>query len=154
AAAFFPQPLHELQGLSISIDHFIPQQRIRDIEEQLSSAPANPQRIVIVERFLLSVLNETSPDLLVQAAVQKIKQAHGDIRIKDLAKDLYTSRDPFEKRFRQATGTSPKQFAGIVRLRRLIGHYASYSSLTDAAHRAGYFDQAHFNKHFKSFTGQ
>jgi AraC-like DNA-binding protein len=154
ATAFFPQPLHELQGITVSLDHLIPQQRIRDIEEQLYSAQTNPARIAIVEQFLLSLLKERTADLLVHTAVQKIKQAHGDIRIKDLVKDLYSSRDPFEKRFRQATGTSPKQFAGIIRLRRVIDNYSMYGSLTDAAYSAGYFDQAHFNKHFKLFTGQ
>ena len=154
AAAFFRQPLHELQGLSVSLDHLIPPQRIWDIEEQLYSAPTHPQRIAIVQGFLLSILHESSPDLLIRSAVQKIAQAHGNIRIMDLAKGLYTSRDPFEKRFRQATGTSPKQFAGIVRLRHLISNYPNNKNLTDAAHMAGYFDQAHFNKHFRSFTGQ
>ena len=154
AAAFFRNPLHELQDASISLHNFIKQQKIRDIEEQLAEASTNLQRVALIEQFLLSELKNSSPDLLVRDALQTIRLAKGQIRVKDLITPLYISRDPFEKRFRQATGTSPKQFAGIVRLRNLIDNYTGNTSLTDAAHTAGYFDQAHFIKDFKSFTGQ
>ena len=153
AAAFFRSPLHELQDASVSLYNLIRQQKIRDIEEQLPAAPTNLQRVALVEQFLLSELKNSSPDFLVSDALKKIRLAEGQIRIKDLIKPLYISRDPFEKRFRQATGTSPKQFAGIVRLRNLIDNYSGNTSLTDIAHTAGYFDQAHFIKDFKSFTG-
>jgi AraC-like DNA-binding protein len=51
-------------------------------------------------------------------------------------------------------GTSPKQFAAIVRLRNLIDQYSGVDTLTDVAHKAGYFDQSHFIKDFQSFTGK
>jgi AraC-like DNA-binding protein len=154
AAAFFRQPLHELQGISLPLDQLLPAQKTRDIEEQLSEATANTQRVDIVERFLQSVIQSKPMDALVSNAVQKIQSAHGDIRIGELVKDLYISRDPFEKRFRQVTGATPKQFAGIVRLKRIIDNHTRHKNLTDAAHAAGYFDQAHFIKHFRAFTGQ
>ena len=112
------------------------------------------QRIAIVERFLLAELKKPAHDGLVLHTIQKIHTANGDIRIKDMLTDLHISRDPFEKRFRRITGTSPKQFAVIVRLRHLIDHYAKAASLTDVAYASGYFDQAHFIKDFRSFTGQ
>ncbi|SFD47583.1 transcriptional regulator, AraC family [Chitinophaga sp. CF118] len=154
AAAFLKQPLHELFQGSLSLDDLIPRFRLNEVEERLGEAGNTQQRIAIVERFLLSILKVQQSDLLITNAIQEIKQANGDLRIKSLISKLYISQDAFEKRFRKTVGTSPKQFAGIVRWRNVIAKYPQSTSLTAAAHAAGYFDQAHFIKDFKSFTGQ
>jgi AraC-like DNA-binding protein len=86
--------------------------------------------------------------------VQQIVHANGMIQIGGLSKQLYISQDAFEKRFRQAVGTTAKQFSSIVRLRHVIDNFSSARSLTDLAYSAGYFDQAHFTKDFSVFTGR
>lgn len=154
AAAFFKAPLHELSNTTLSLDELIPRTTIQLVEEQLQEARNDRQRIAIVETFLLSELKQLPEDGIVQKAIQLILQAKGDIRIKNLVAALPVSRDPFEKRFRRITGTSPKQFSQIVRFRSLIEMYSGDNSLTDMAYTAGYFDQAHFIKDFKAFTGQ
>jgi methylphosphotriester-DNA--protein-cysteine methyltransferase len=154
ARAFSDEPLHELSGLHVSLDNLVQRRKLVEIEEQLAAAKNNSQRFSIVERFMLSELKRPRSDQLILDAVQKIKFANGDLRIKDLLTNLSISQDPFEKRFRQAIGTSPKQFAKVVRLRNLIGNYSQTKNLTDAAFTAGYYDQPHFIRDFKSFTGQ
>jgi AraC-like DNA-binding protein len=154
AAAFFNEPLHELGSISVSLDYLIERSKVNAIEEELAVADNNNQRILIVERFLLSELKKTQRDLLVCEAIQQIMRSKGDIKIKDLLSGLPISRDPFEKRFRKITGTSPKHFSVIVRLKNLIDTYSGAVSLTDAAYSAGYYDQAHFIKDFRAFTGQ
>jgi AraC-like DNA-binding protein len=154
AAAFFKEPLHELGSISVSLDYLIERSKVNAIEEELAAADNNNQRILIVERFLLSELKKTQTDLLVCEAIQQIRQSKGDIKIKDLLLGLPISRDPFEKRFRKVTGTSPKHFSVIVRLKNLIDNSSGAVSLTDAAYSAGYYDQAHFIKDFRAFTGQ
>jgi AraC-like DNA-binding protein len=151
AAAFFPLPLHELFGSSIPLDNFID---THQIEDQLMSAANNEERINIIQRFMLSMLRTPQSDALVLSAIQQIKNANGDLRIKDLLSNLYISQDAFEKRFRKITGASPKQFAGTIRLKNIIAQYSETTNLTEIAYSAGYFDQAHFIKTFKSFTGQ
>lgn len=154
AAAFFKEPMHELFETSQPLDNLIPRSKLNDIEEALAEAANNPERIAIVEKFLHSSLITQQPDLLILHAIETIKQANGSLRIKDLIAVLPISQDPFEKRFRRITGASPKQFAGITKLRGLIHNYSPAQSLTDLAHSSGYFDQAHFIKDFRSFTGQ
>jgi AraC-like DNA-binding protein len=154
AAAFFKEPLHELFGISLSLDALISPGKLNEIEEQLTDAKDSLQRIAVIEHFLISRLNETRPDLLIHHAIQKIQFAHGSIRIKELVSTLPLSHDPFEKRFRRLTGTSPKQFSSIVRLRNVINNYDPAINMTETALTAGYFDQAHFIKDFTSFTGQ
>ena len=80
--------------------------------------------------------------------------AKGIIKIKDLADTLYISQDAFEKRFRRVVGTSPKQFSSILRMRSITNIRQQKHTLTKIAFDAGYFDQPHFNKDFRLFTGQ
>jgi AraC-like DNA-binding protein len=87
-------------------------------------------------------------------ALQKIQAANSIVRIKELAGFLCISYDAFEKRFRKTVGTSPKQFSSIVRMKTIISKRPQSHTLFDLAIDAGYFDQAHFNKDFKLFTGQ
>jgi methylphosphotriester-DNA--protein-cysteine methyltransferase len=70
------------------------------------------------------------------------------------ARHLGLSHDPLEKRFRRAVGASPKQYASIIRLRRVVQALQSGVSFTRASIDAGYFDQAHFNRHFRAVTGE
>ena len=154
AASFFKEPMHELGSISVSLDYLIQRGKVCAIEEELATADNNNQRILIVERFLLSELKKTHSDSLVSEAIQKIKLSKGDIKIKELLTGLPISRDPFEKRFRKITGTSPKHFAAIIRLKNLIETYTDAISFTEAAYSAGYYDQAHFIKDFRAFTGQ
>lgn len=154
AAAFFKEPMHELGSLSTSLNDLIHHSKVSAIEEELAAANNDHRRILILERFLLGELKKAEPDHLVREAIEQIKLMKGDIKIKDLLTRLPISRDPFEKRFRKITGTSPKHFAAIIRLKNLIENYKDNSTLTQAAYSAGYFDQAHFIKDFRAFTGQ
>jgi AraC-like DNA-binding protein len=153
AAAIFKEPLHELFSKSLSLNEIIPASQLELVEEQLAKANDNKQRVAIVERFLLSRLDDRRADHMIAAAIQKIKLASGNIKVRDLANDMAISLDPFEKRFRRVTGISPKQFADTVRFRNLINQFSSTGSLTELALEAGYFDQAHFIKDFRTFTG-
>lgn len=154
ATAFFKTPLHELFDTHESLDQLVQRHKIREVEERLYEAKNNLQRIAIVEQFLIAALSSRQPDLLIRNAVQQIKTAAGHVKIKSLAADLYISQDAFEKRFRRSVGTTPKQFSAIVRLRHLLDHFPEADSLTEAAYDAGYYDQAHFIKDFRAFTGQ
>jgi AraC-like DNA-binding protein len=154
APAFFDEPLHELFGTTLALEQLIHRHMLDNIEEQLAEAGSNRQRISIVERFLLSMLKKPQPDELILLTIQRIRRVNGNIRITDLVTGLPISMDPFEKRFRRIMGTSPKQFARIVRLRNFVDKYPQSKNLTEAALMAGYYDQAHLIKDFKTFARQ
>ncbi len=153
AVSFFRQPIHELFRESISLDHFMLRSELLILEEQLQSSKTDSERIHLVEQFLISKLNSTLPDLLVTSAISLIYKSKGNIRIRDLLTELHISQSAFEKRFRQVVGASPKKFASIVRFKNTICTYDPNKSLTDLGYEAGFYDQAHFIKEFKHFTG-
>lgn len=154
AAAFFNHALHETFGLSFSLDDLILRSQMDVIVEQLNEVRNDRERIGVIEKFLVSRLNHKVNDDLVNLAVNFIKQSGGNINIRLLSEKLNISQSRFEKRFRKIVGASPKKFASIVRIRQILNISSKENNLTRLGLDAGYFDQAHFIKDFKSFTGQ
>jgi len=153
ASAFFKEPLYGLFEKSILLDDILNPDEVRNTEEMLCEAKNNFQRVKIVEKLLLKRLINPNPDSMIANAVAKIQQARGHIKINKLAEMLHISNDAFEKRFRKNIGSSPKQFASIIRMSAAIP-LKTDGRLLDTAFDAGFYDQAHFNKDFKLFTGQ
>jgi AraC-like DNA-binding protein len=154
ATSFLKVPLHELFEDNVPLYNFISRQKLTEIEERLSAAKNNFARINLIEQLLCSRICDNREDKLVLAAIQKINKAKGFYKMKELAGTLNISQDAFEKRFRKVTGASPKHFSSIIRLRSIISAGKQQQSLTELAYDAGYFDQSHFNKNFRLFTGQ
>ncbi|MBV6440994.1 MAG: hypothetical protein EPGJADBJ_02670 [Saprospiraceae bacterium] len=154
AASFFREPLYELFEESVSLDNFVHPAELSLVEDQLSEAKNNVDRIAVVERFLWSRFTGRKPDGLVLAAIQNIRETKGQVRVKDLAGSLFISQDAFEKRFRNVVGASPKQFSSIVRMKSVMLGARQQKTFTEMAYDADFFDQAHFNKAFRLFTGQ
>jgi AraC-like DNA-binding protein len=152
AAAFFRLPLHELYEESVSLDHFIPCQVLWALEEDLSYATSYVEKIAVIEKFLQERLCTPNSDKLLLKAIEIIRVTGGNIRMKKLIETLYISQDAFEKRFRKVVGTTPKQYASIVRLQSLTKELKKGSRFSDLAIDAGFFDQSHFNNDFKLFT--
>ena len=154
ASFFFKQSLHELFRESVSLENFMLRSELLILEEQLCEAKSGIDRIEAIEKFLVARMNATEPDKLVLAALALIHKSRGNIRVSQLMEQLHISQSPLEKRFRQAVGTSPKKFASIVRFKNTIRQYNSSDTLTKLGYEAGFYDQAHFIKEFKTFTGE
>ena len=60
-----------------------------------------------------------------------------------------------ERKFMMVIGMSPKQLSRVVRLQATLKmlEQKQFTSLTSLAYENGYYDQAHFIKDFKEFTG-
>lgn len=150
---FASQPANELFNLSISLDNIFDKNKIAEVEEKLTIATKDRQRIKIVEQFLVSQLKDIETDKLIVEAVKLIYQTNGAIRIKELNERLFISQSSFEKRFRKVVGTTAKKFASIVRFNTVLDSLNETKSLTEICYENDFFDQAHFIKDFKQFTG-
>ena len=171
AAAFFKQPIHELFRESVSLDNFILRSELIILEERLCEAATDQKRVAVIEQFLISKLSHITPDNLVLMALAIIHQTKGNIRISELANQLNISQSPLEKRFRNTVGSSPKKFASIVRFKHILYQQTlrknslqqdSYENrqlpsdnfASNLSFEAGFYDQSHFIKEFKNFTGE
>ncbi|WP_285058094.1 helix-turn-helix transcriptional regulator [Pedobacter ginsengisoli] len=150
---FATNPTNELFNLSLSLDQIFKKNDISEVEERLVEANSDKNRIEIVEQFLISQLRDIQIDKLIVEAVKLIYQSKGSLRMKELISKLYISQSPFEKRFRKIVGTTPKKFASIIRFNAVLDSLNGAKSLSEICHENNFFDQAHFIKDFRQYTG-
>ncbi|MNV43611.1 DNA-binding transcriptional regulator AraC [compost metagenome] len=154
ATAFINTPLNEFAGLTVNLDNVFPIDQVQRLEENLGIVQTHADRIMLVETFLLAQFKRNDKDRMISKAVDIIKSGNGNYKIKDLAAALNINIDSFEKRFRAQVGISPKHFSSIIRIHSVINTYQSHQNLTTVSQKSGFFDQAHFNRDFKIFTGE
>lgn len=150
---FASHPANELFNLSVSLDEVFEKSKVDEVREKLSFASTDKQRIKVVEQFLLTQLKDIETDKIIIEAVKLIYQSKGTIQIKELIDKLYISQSAFEKRFRKMVGTSAKKFASIIRFNSVLENLNEAKSLTEICYENNFFDQSHFIKDFKQFTG-
>lgn len=146
-------PANELFGQSISLDHIFAKPKVAETEERLGLSTTDQERISIIESLLFSQLKQRKDDLMVTEAVKLIYGAKGNLRIKDLSSVLSVSQSPFEKRFRKTVGTSAKKFASIVRFHSVLEQLQWNKPFNEIIFEHNFFDQAHFIKDFRKYTG-
>lgn len=123
------------------------------LERQIMSALSVDERIALTGYFLKSRLGST--DEIVAKAVDTLLEANGRIAVKNICTPLPIERRQLERRFSASVGLSPRQLGRIIRfqsvIRRLLdGDFASFTAL---AYEGEYYDQAHFIRDFREFTG-
>ena len=150
---FASNPANELFNLSLSLDDIFNRNDVAEVEEKLATVTTDKHRIKVVEQFFISQLKDIQTDKLILEAVKLIYQTNGTIRIKELNEKLSISQSPFEKRFRKVVGTTAKKFASIVRFNAVLNNLNETKTLTEICYENNFFDQAHFIKDFKQFTG-
>jgi AraC-like DNA-binding protein len=92
---------------------------------------------------------------LVQHTGGRLELSHGVVPVGALADAAGVSGTHLATQFRSHVGVTPKRMARIYRFARLILSVDARNPInwSNFAHTAGYFDQAHFSKEFKDFTG-
>jgi len=153
AAACFRAPLHELFDATLALDALVGRADAARLADRVASTRDPVARCAAVDAALVARLTADARDPLIGAAVDAITAAHGTLRIAELAERLDVGQDAFEKRFRRAVGTAPKQLATLARVKRAISLAQAGGSLARIAQAAGYFDQPHFNRDFRAVTG-
>lgn len=94
-------------------------------------------------------------DPLVRLAVLAVVAARGEAPLGDLASVVGLGPRQLQRRFRDAVGLSPKQFARVRRLRSALQHVVSQSptSWSTVAAELGFADQAHLIREFTAMAG-
>src|SRR4030095_3080869 len=154
ASAFLRNPLDTLVNTTAAMEHVLDgASELGVIDEQLAEAKDHARRVQIAESFLLARVHNKGLDSLVSAAVGRLEATQASVRIEELARKVGLSQSALERRFRRNVGTSPKQFASILRLKNAVRLRAVGHDFTSIAHSAGYSDQSHFTNDFKRVTG-
>jgi len=152
---FATLPINEMENRAVSLEELYGSDGVM-LEKEILNANSIESRIEIIESFLMNKL--TSPeyiDRVAKSSVELIMRLNGQLSVDELADDLQINRRSLERKFSNVIGLSPKQLSKIIRLQSTLKMLANkqYSSLTEISYEGSYYDQAHFIKDFKEFTG-
>lgn len=97
-----------------------------------------------------------APDKRLCEAIRQIEKTGGDIGVDALSVQCGLGRRTLERLFSRKLGMSPKRHVRIVRFLRFLNEYRApeTGNWAHTAVEARYYDQAHFIKEFKAFTGE
>ena len=79
----------------------------------------------------------------------------GSKHLNVILKDDKSKRRQLERNFKKQIGLTPKQLSKVIRLQATLQMLLNQTTrtLTDIAYESEYYDQSHFIKDFKEFTG-
>ncbi|PTT74854.1 MULTISPECIES: DUF6597 domain-containing transcriptional factor [unclassified Chryseobacterium] len=148
-------PIKEMENTAVSLEKLFGKDG-QEIEQQILNANSTSERIKFIEKFLLDRLTDTETiDRLVRSTVETIITANGQFSVDELSKLTQVDRRQLLRKFSSAIGLSPKQLSRTIRLQSALKMLLNdqFSNLAELAYENEYYDQAHFIKEFKEFTG-
>ncbi|MBK8424630.1 MAG: helix-turn-helix transcriptional regulator [Lewinellaceae bacterium] len=129
---------------------------ISRLREQLLNAPSPEQKFAFTLAFLTERIRQR-PDIHPGAAfsVQKILENPAQVTVDELVRRTGWSHKHLIAVFDKYVGVSPKEFVRITRFQQVVATIGSQASVDwmQLLHSCGYYDQAHFIKDFKRFSG-
>ncbi len=129
--------------------------KVAQLYDQLTNVRSEKDAVTAIADFVSDSItfDQLLVDHRVINAARIIKQTNGNAHLGELAAGAFLSAKQFERKFKQAIGFYPKLYSRIVRFESIRDNYDSQNSLTDAAYEYGFYDQAHFIRDFKTFSG-
>ena len=150
--ALFLTDMERLVDVTVDARDVLPLRLIDFIDDVKSRANSMAAHGAL-HQFLLKEPKQTPPDWL-QGLYSAIKVSQGMLPLAGAYDDIGLSARHINARFKASVGVSPKVLCRIYRLEALLeGIDPSSVNWADLAHRFGYFDQAHFNREFRLFSG-
>lgn len=127
----------------------------RDLEVALRASTGQEQSAALLDAFFLGLLRVGEAERAFERALAALVASGGRASLAELAAAGAVSERQVQRLFASRLGFPPRTVARVVRfqdaLRRLMVDPGV--PLGDVASAAGYYDQAHFVREFREFTG-
>lgn len=152
---FINMPMNELNDLVIDADLLFGND-IFSLREQLLNAPYPFQKFFYAEQWLLRRLTEYSfSKQVLEFAIKEICQHPTNDSIAMIAHKTGYSQRQFIHLFKKFVGLKPKYFQRIQRFNKVLEELETCKEInwTAISHDCGFYDQAHFIREFKKFSG-
>jgi AraC-like DNA-binding protein len=127
----------------------------RQLQEKISNTESLPLKIKFLQEFLLAMFRKTESDLIFEFCIRKIRHTKGGVTIRELEKETGYSSRWLNMKFLEKVGVSPKNLCSITRFQyyyQALAQNSKHDFMQNDFHGL-YYDQAHFIKEFKRFTG-
>ncbi len=126
-----------------------------EIRSRLAEARTLNLRLQCLQEFLLNLLEKTSSDPIFDYCINRIVDAKGLISVVKLEKETGYSSRWLHNKFSEHLGAGPKNLSEIIRFKQVYQVYSASVELKILKEHLYhyYYDQSHFLKAFKRFTG-
>ena len=146
-------PNSELVNGSFELAHIFGNQ-YSFVNEQMLEATSVEDRIRVAGNFLSELWQASSKDPIYEC-IRLMLQHEGNVDLDQLRELTGLSVKQFERRFKAIAGFPPKYYSRITRFQGTKRKYASgkFKTLSELSHACDYYDQSHFIREFKEFSG-
>ncbi len=151
----FKLSMHEITNRMVSFEEVFGPQGAR-LQTMVGDAEDPQQKIVLLQTALTHLLQQNEKEYaLLDHTLDLLAQAHGMMRVQELAAHLGYTKRYLDMLFQEHVGVSPKSLASILRFQEMYQVWMQHKSPTFFSNHwpAYYYDQSHFIKEFKRFTG-
>ncbi|MYZ59119.1 AraC family transcriptional regulator [Elizabethkingia anophelis] len=155
-ANFITTSIKDLANKETPVECLFEKSQAKELEQKMVQANDTKDKIAIIETFLLHQLNQKSTiDKIVKSTIDAMLCSKGTATIKTILQNNISQRRQMERKFLNQVGISPKQLGKVIRLQTALKIMLNNpdETLTKIAYESEYYDQAHFIKDFKEFTG-
>lgn len=156
-AAFniFKLPLSEVTDKVVDAD-LVLGHSFYDLRDALMEADGARAKIKVMECFLLKRYQESAqPPSVLQYAFNQLVSAPHQQAIQQLASKTGYSHKHLITLFRKYAGVTPKELMKVMRFQKVVHELETTNAInwSQVAFDCGYYDQAHFIKEFRTFSG-
>jgi AraC-like DNA-binding protein len=126
------------------------------LEHEIKSCSNYEEMIIATDKRLQAIVARVSAEnTIIDRAIDIIFATAGTISITEIQKQLFITERHLQRIFQKYIGISPKFYTRIIRFGQIF-HLMQQANVSwlDITHRSGYFDQSHFIKDFKAFSGE
>jgi len=152
ALAFFGCPLGDLENTLVGLTDLWGS-AAELLREQLIAAPSADQRVALLQAFLIQRMGQAAYPSPRLASVLHTVELEPSMRVSKAQALSDLSRKSFTALFLAEVGLSPKAYLRVRRLQAALRALRTPARGATIAADLGYFDQSHFVREFRSFTG-
>jgi AraC-like DNA-binding protein len=154
AYKFFHMPMHALTDTTTELA-YIWKGLASEIEDKLAGTQNNDTRAAIVQQYLTKQLINNEDDKQIAYCLLQASLSCGSLSVKQLTDNIGISQRQLSRKFQQYVGLSPKEYLRVSRFLGSLQHLKKHpaQSLTEIAYESGYYDQAHFIRDYRAYTG-
>ena len=149
------RPLGDFANRMVSLDD-IWGAEARRLTDALAEAKGWDRRFAILDREIAARIGAAAPlHASLTWAMDALLATHGRVRIAELVRQTGWSTRHLGARMQHEFGLAPKKLARVLRLGDAVQVLRREGEvrLADVAVDCGYYDQAHFSRDFRAFTG-
>jgi len=153
AVRFLGASLEEFANTKIDLRDIFNVREVTLLEEMLMESKDGAERVAQVEAFLLRHGRCAKPESAACRAAMFLRRQPG-LSVSQLASNLDISERHLSRSFQATFGTSPKRFARIARVEKVLAARRNGSAWAGIASACGFADQAHMIRDFSDIVGQ